>query len=60
MSKDQQDAVRKDILAVLEVVSKVHERSGRHELNRTDLEIAIAELRAGGTAAVQPDMQKLL
>ena len=38
------------IVAVLEKVSKKHEVGGRHELNRTDLEATLAEIRAGRPA----------
>lgn len=41
------------ILQVLEKVSKKHEVGGRHELNRTDLEATLAEIRAGRPAAVE-------
>ena len=39
------------IVEVLEKVSKKHEVGGRHELNRTDLEATLAEIRAGRPAA---------
>ena len=39
------------IVQVLEKVSKKHELGGRHELNRTDLEATLAEIRAGRPAA---------
>lgn len=36
-----------NVIKALEVICKVHENSGRHEINRTDLEKAIALLKAG-------------
>ncbi len=47
---NEQDVVEL-IVQVLEKVSKKHELGGRHELNRTDLEAALAEIRAERPAA---------
>lgn len=47
---NEQDVVEL-IVQVLEKVSKKHEVGGRHELNRTDLEAALAEIRAERPAA---------
>lgn len=44
------------IVEVLEKVSKKHEVGGRHELNRTDLEATLAEIRAGRPAAGKADL----
>jgi hypothetical protein len=42
---EKQDVINL-IVQVLEKVSKKHEVGGRHELNRTDLEATLAEIRA--------------
>lgn len=47
------------VLQVLDVVLKKHEDNGRHEINRSDLGAAIAQLKAGGLSVAKPEVQKL-
>jgi hypothetical protein len=47
------------VIQVLEVVLKKHEENGRHEINRSDLGAAIAQLKAVGLSAAKPEIQKL-
>ena len=47
------------VLQVFEAVLKKHEENGRHEINRSDLAAAIAQLKAGGLSVAKPEVQKL-
>lgn len=54
-----EDEVLNIVLQVLDVVLKKHEENGRHEINRSDLGAAIAQLKAGGLSVAKPEVQKL-
>ena len=47
------------VVQVLEVVLNKHSESGRHELNRTDLAAAIAQLKGSGLSALKKEVQNL-